>query len=181
MYIIKREIGIDCGHRIPTHGSKCANLHGHRYRVIAECASTQLQEGQDNEQSGMVLDFGFLKGVMMDHIDRLCDHGMILCVDDDYSYILLKPESRLEADLLIGPVKDWHSRYYFQEGDRGSPTKLLVVGFLPTAENLARFWFELMEADVGRLSGNLAKLASVEVWETPNCSAYYYSKERVTL
>jgi 6-pyruvoyltetrahydropterin/6-carboxytetrahydropterin synthase len=148
--------------------------------VIAECAAQSLQEGSDNEQSGMVLEFSFLKEVMMNHIDRLCDHGMILSIQDKYCSLLLTPRAAQEAVILLGTTTAF-ANYYFQNGSRGAPTKLLVVGFLPTAENLARFWFELMEADIERLSNNLAKLVSVEVWETPNCSAFYYPKEKVAL
>ncbi len=128
----------------------------------------------------MVLEFSFLKEVMMDHIDRLCDHGMILSVQDEYCRQFLSPTSFSEALTLLGVSKKF-SNHYFREGNRGAPTKLLVVPFLPTAENLARFWFELMEDDIERLSNGQAKLVSVEVWETPNCSAYYYPKESVKL
>ena len=76
---ITREIGIDAGHRVPDHGSKCRNIHGHRYRVLATCEGPLARVG---EQTGMVLDFGFLKEEMMTQIDAPCDHGMIMAASD---------------------------------------------------------------------------------------------------
>ena len=34
---LTRRIGIDMGHRVPDHGSKCRNPHGHRYEILATC------------------------------------------------------------------------------------------------------------------------------------------------
>ncbi len=63
MYTMSREIGIDAGHRVPTHGSKCKNLHGHRYTIQAICKAGFLQS--EGEQKAMVIDFGFLKEEML--------------------------------------------------------------------------------------------------------------------
>lgn len=168
-FSICREIGIDAGHRVPTHGSKCANLHGHRYKIVAECTSTELHDS--GEQSDMVLDFGFLKEVMMDRIDKFCDHGMILWCKDPYFGILAGlrvASSAIAEHILSGRVP-----YWFDEGNRGNPTKLLIVGFIPTAERLAEFWFNQMSGDVEILSNGLATLSKVSVHETPQCVAHY--------
>jgi 6-pyruvoyltetrahydropterin/6-carboxytetrahydropterin synthase len=168
-YTIKREIGIDAGHRIPTHGSKCAHLHGHRYRVIAEVSANNLHS--QGEQSGMVLEFAFLKKVMMDQIDRLCDHGLILFKEDPIldKFTILSPH-RLAAEVA-------EKGYYFKAGHNPPidmmDMKLLVIPHIPTAENLADFWYHLMQPEVLRESQNNAKLISVEVHETPNCIATY--------
>ena len=63
LYTVARQIGIDAGHRIQTHGSKCRHLHGHRYLIEAVCEAGHLHQG--GEQTDMVLDFGFLKEEMM--------------------------------------------------------------------------------------------------------------------
>src|SRR5262245_26860983 len=99
---ITREIGIDAGHRVTWHGSKCRNLHGHRYTVQA-LGSGPL--GGEGEQLGMVLDFGFLKEEMLAEIDAPCDHGMILWIDDpilrefEASRMLDKPLAELSAQV----------------------------------------------------------------------------------
>lgn len=166
-FTVSREIGIDMGHRVPTHGSKCHNLHGHRYRIIATCLAPAL--ATVGEQKDMVLDFGFLKDIMMQRIDAVCDHGMVLWVDDPW----------LDKFLIKDNVQ--HVRQQLDRGERhvsilevrDVQTKLCIVPFIPTAERLSRWWFELMEADVRERSNNAAILEKVEVFETPNCSAVF--------
>ena len=77
--LITREIGIDMAHRVTHHGSKCKNIHGHRYTIHAMVKGPLFESG---EQQGMVLDFGFLKEEMMKQIDVPCDHGTTLWIDD---------------------------------------------------------------------------------------------------
>ena len=141
VFSITREIGIDAGHRVPLHGSKCRSLHGHRYTVQATCEGTLAEAG---EQDGMVLDFGFLKDEMMVEIDTPCDHALILWCEDP----------------LVGVLT----------GHEGCG-KLYVLNSTPTAENLARHWFErLAPRVVARSEGN-ATLVNIRVFETPNCWA----------
>lgn len=181
-FAIQRSIEIDAGHRVPTHGSKCANLHGHRYKVVAEVVSQTLigkpaegrflhlpNEPQDSAdvQTDMVLDFGFLKDIMVEHIDLLCDHGMILWCNDPWTKVFLNREDPV---ILKSPTD-----YLVQEGVRGDPPKLLVVSFIPTAERLAEFWYGLMKEDVHVRSQRQAHLNRVIVHETPNCHAVYPS------
>ncbi len=140
---ITREIGIDAGHRVPQHGSKCRSLHGHRYTVQATCRGPLITGG---EQDGMVLDFGFLKEEMMAEIDGPCDHALILWHQDTL------------VDALLG-----------QEGC----TKLYLVPFSPTAENLAKHWFGRLAPRVSARSQGAAALVNLRVLETPNCWADY--------
>lgn len=143
-YTITRKIGLDCGHRVWTHGSKCKNFHGHRYEIMAECGALKLSG--EGEQSGMVLDFGFLKELMMEEIDAPCDHGMIIDIHD--------PE-----------YEGWMRNF--------SGYKTYVVDFIPTAENLAEHWFTRLENGVKVASNGRAELLSVIVQETPNSVAVY--------
>ena len=79
-FSITRSIGVDYGHRVMTHGSKCKSIHGHRGTIEVTCTGSSLH--QSGEQSEMVLDFGFLKEVMMNVIDKSIDHGFVACIDD---------------------------------------------------------------------------------------------------
>lgn len=168
-HLITREIGIDMGHRVTHHGSKCRNLHGHRYTIQATCSGPLFVEG---EQQGMVLDFGFLKEEMMNEIDDPCDHGMCLWIEDPF------------VDILAGDAT-FHRRMIEQKGysqitkvvglPGGATTggKFYIVPFVPTAENLARHWFQRLAPQVVKRSEGYATLSSLKVWETPNCSAQY--------
>jgi 6-pyruvoyltetrahydropterin/6-carboxytetrahydropterin synthase len=161
-HLISREIGIDAAHRVTFHGSKCRNIHGHRYTVQAWCSGPLAAEG---EQAGMVLDFGFLKDVMMREIDEPCDHGLILWVGDPFT-----PEFRPSVLTGVSELHCADAGFWAGQGNFG---KLYLVSFVPTAENLARHWFGRMARPVRDRSGDRAELVGVKVWETPNCWAAY--------
>jgi 6-pyruvoyltetrahydropterin/6-carboxytetrahydropterin synthase len=145
-HLITRRIGIDMGHRVPDHGSKCRNLHGHRYEIEATCEGPLADIG---EQRGMVLDFGFLKSAMMDVIDAQFDHALCLSRYD--------PMLDSIVDNVLKPFRQKH----------------VIVPFTPTAENLARHWFMLLTPKVHSRSDGRARLTEVKVWETPNGTATY--------
>jgi len=160
-HLITREIGIDAGHRVTYHGSKCRNIHGHRYTIQATCAGPLFDQG---EQEGMVLDFGFLKEEMMDVIDGACDHG----------FIMWNKDPLLGTFLNMDPATLTHET----EAHRITETavgKMYVVPFVPTAENLARHWFDLLAKRVNERTDGQARMYQITVWETPNCSAQYPS------
>lgn len=170
-YTVTRQIGIDAGHRIATHGSKCRHLHGHRYLIEATCRAAHLH--QAGEQTGMVLDFGFLKEEMLSIIDGPCDHGFIVAWDDTEVLGLFVPAGK--------SLETWQEELRLTIRGAGFCTpadcrlgqKLYVVPFQPTAECLARHWFERLRPTVDRRSDGLATLERIRVWETPNCYAEY--------
>ena len=110
----------------------------------------------------MVIDFGFLQKAMMDTIDEYCDHGMVLWIEDPLVPILY-PE--------IVQLIDWKNADQVQFFPQGTSAtgKLVLTPFVPTAENLAKWWFELLQTatPVG------ISMISVKVWETPNCYSVY--------
>ena len=164
---ITRFIDIDAGHRIMTHGSKCRHLHGHRYRIEAEAEAPEVQPS--GEQTGMVLDFGFLKEEMTNLIDVPCDHGFMASVEDRELLAMFAPP--------IPDLDEWLALLAADVGRQGFArplstrlgTKLYVVPFQPTAECLARHWYQLLTEPVKRRSLGMARLTRVRVWETPNC------------
>lgn len=163
-HTISREIGIDMGHRVTNHGSKCRNLHGHRYRIIATCSGGLITEG---EQEGMVLDFGFLKSIMMEEIDKHFDHGTALWADDPLlahelgpAYYSIREQAKQKGLVALADGWRWG--------------KLVVTADVPTAENLARLWFTLLKRPAERhMNDSDGELVSVTVWETPNCYVVY--------
>ena len=169
-FLIDRQITIDAGHRVMTHGSKCRNIHGHTYRVHAICEG----ELNNGEQEGMVLDFGFLKEIMLQEIDAYCDHGFICSSKDEQVLKMFTPWSdpiTTYCDYWESQPKDEYGAILTKETVDNS--KLYIVPFIPTAENLAKHWYERLKKPVNERSGGLAKIAKVVVWETPNCNASY--------
>ena len=170
LHTITRRIEIDAGHRVPHHGSKCFNLHGHRYVIEAECAGPLAEDG---EQTGMVLDFGFLKAAMVSEIDEQCDHTFIFAWWDDlclHMFLGDQPRPHIEHE-----IRHAFGGVLVRYKPDGSDKELCyyVTNFSPTAENLARHWFGRLAPKVRDLSKGRATLQSIRVHETPNCMAEY--------
>jgi 6-pyruvoyltetrahydropterin/6-carboxytetrahydropterin synthase len=71
MHEIYLETTFDAGHRVVGHKGKCANLHGHTYRVQILAESNALVG------PGFVVDFGDLKDVVNEW-----DHKLLLWEED---------------------------------------------------------------------------------------------------
>ncbi|MCC5858811.1 MAG: 6-carboxytetrahydropterin synthase [Ectothiorhodospiraceae bacterium] len=167
---ISRRIEIDAAHRIPEHGSRCRHLHGHRYVVEALAESVTLVDA--GVQRGMVLDFSFLKELMIAEIDRPCDHGMMLWVEDHQVLDRLAPERAGEQwqQSLRDVVAE---QGYCETCDNALGTRLYLLPEPPTAEVLAEHWFARLAPGVRDRSHGRARLVRVTVWETPNCRAEF--------
>ena len=141
--LVTKTIGIDMGHRVPNHKSKCRNLHGHRYTVEVGVDDKVIQEAGDSSE-GMVIDFGDLKKVMMSEIDQNFDHGFVM----------------YDGDSLYDDF-----RQFAEDG-----MKIIFVPFIPTAENLAKHWYYLLRKELDERN---IKIKYVKVWETPSSTATY--------
>ena len=146
IFTVTREIGIDAGHRIMTHGSKCRHLHGHRYQIEATAEARALHD--HGEQTGMVIDFSFLKDEMLAEIDTPCDHGFIACCDDAELLRLFAPEEADPEIWLAALRHEARSQGFATPGRCKLGTKLYVIPGQPTAETLARHWFERLATRV---------------------------------
>jgi 6-pyruvoyltetrahydropterin/6-carboxytetrahydropterin synthase len=141
---IRKEVEFDTGHRVPDHKSKCRNPHGHRYRVRATCEGSIVDDAGSSDH-GMLVDFGDLKAWLTEHIHDVLDHGFMVYEHDE------PMRQALEGH-------DW---------------RVIVVPFIPTAENLARWcWQQLAPVIDSHWRGNL-RLTLIEVWETPTGVATY--------
>ena len=70
MYQLTKSVTFDAAHRLRDYVGKCANLHGHTYKL--EVAVT----GEKVDEVGMVYDFYDLKKLMQGVVDQL-DHKFI--------------------------------------------------------------------------------------------------------
>lgn len=170
-FSITRRLEIDAAHRIPDHASKCRHLHGHRYVIEAECEAPAVLEA--GAERGMVMDFSFLKELMLRHIDAPCDHGLLASVDDTALLRRLAPDPG-DADAWLTRLRGAVAREGFcATEDAALGGRLYVIDGPPTAEVLARHWYGRLAPAVSERSSGRAALASITVWETPNCRARY--------
>lgn len=137
MYGLKTEAAFDSAHFLTDYYGKCENLHGHRWRVEVTLEQADLQT--QGTMRDMVLDFGVFKKAVRTLADEL-DHTFLV------------EEGSLKPETLTALESEGFS--------------LTVLPFRTTAENLARYIFERLEADG-------FPVAEVEVDETPNNRAFY--------
>jgi len=145
--LITKEIEIDMAHRVPNHKSKCRNLHWHRYKIEV-WVDDKLIDEKGSSSEWMVIDFWDLKLVMIEELDERFDHWAVF-----YSKDIYRDDLERMIDLWVQ-----------------NPTKLHFVSFIPTAENLCRYWFNLIEAP---LKERGVKIKHLKVWETPTSTAIY--------
>ena len=145
--LITKEIEIDMAHRVCFHKSKCRNLHGHRYKIEAGVDDKVIQE-EGRSDYWMVIDFWDLKQILIKEIDKKFDHWAIFYNKDVYRPLL---------EQMIN-LQDQN------------PNKIHYVSFMPTAENLCKFWFELLQP---KLKEKGIKLAHIKIWETPTSTAIF--------
>lgn len=142
--LITKQIEIDMGHRVPNHKSKCRNLHGHRYKIEVGVDDKIIKTFGSSDE-GMVIDYGDLKQIMMEELDVKFDHGFVMYDKDE-----------------IEPL--------FRVLKKSQEMKIVFVPFIPTAENLAKYWYELIKP---RLKRKKIKIKFVRVFETPTSTATY--------
>ena len=137
MYGLRTQAAFDSAHFLTDYYGSCENLHGHRWHIEVTLAQERLQD--EGTMRDMVLDFGEFKRCVRTLADEL-DHTFLV---EEGS---LKPET---------------IRCLESEG-----FSLTILPFRTTAENLARYIFDRLEAQG-------LPVAEVEVDETPNNCAFY--------
>lgn len=140
---ITKVIEWDMGHRVPNHKGKCRNPHGHRYRLELTVAG-DVNETTGNSSEGMVDDFGDIKALMLGQIHDALDHGFMIFKDDD----------------VLTTFFSTHAEHGF---------KVIVVPFVPTAENISRWCWERLR----KALPDAIRIVNVRVFETPNSWANY--------
>lgn len=73
---IMRQVKFCAGHRLLNHEGKCANLHGHNYKVEFHITSNEI------DSLGRVVDFSVVNKLFKGWIDDHWDHGFILWDSD---------------------------------------------------------------------------------------------------
>ena len=137
---IRRWVETDTGHRVPNHRSKCRHMHGHRYRWEAELAGEVVGISGVSDE-GMLMDFGDVSKILTEVIHDVVDHAFVVYSEDNEA---------LSALEMMAPEH-----------------RTVIVDFVPTAENLAKWAFEQVEPHIKSSYGNELRLVAIHVRETP--------------
>lgn len=140
---ITRRLEFDAGHRIPDHASQCRHLHGHRYAIEITLAG-EIIATAGLAVTGMVMDFAEVKSIAKAHIVDVWDHA----------FLVYRGDSAVLQFLSSMPDH-----------------KTVVLDCVPTAENLAREAFRILDPRYRDSYGNHLRLERVRLYETPNCWA----------
>lgn len=116
MYILRSEHSFDSAHFLSGYEGKCANIHGHRWRILAEVCSEKLIES--GQLRGMVVDFGDLKKDLKEIVDNL-DHALII-------------EKGSMRETTLNCLKE--------DGFR-----IIEVDFRPTAESFGKYFYNKLK------------------------------------
>ncbi len=146
--IVVKQIEWDMGHRVMNHNSKCNNIHGHRYKVEIALEGN-LITNKGNSSQGMVIDFGDIKKIAMEHVHDVLDHSFMIW----------------EKDQLL--VKFFNDNPEF---------KKIVVPFTSTAENIAKWIFDQLDDKFRDTFKTDLRLKWVKLWETPTGYVIYEKK-----
>lgn len=72
MFRLSKEFQFEASHRLDGHDGKCANLHGHTWRLIVEIAGEELIEV--GPKAGMLMDYSDLKAIVQPIVEESLDH-----------------------------------------------------------------------------------------------------------
>ena len=134
--LITRRLEFDAGHRIPNHASQCKHLHGHRYAIeITLSGDIITTEGQSEQ--GMVMDFSEVKAIARQHVVDRWDHAFLVWRGDAVvaNFLAELPEH-----------------------------KTVVLDAVPTAENLARIAFSILDPLYRDSYGNHLHLERIRLY-----------------
>ena len=127
MYRLCTEESFDSAHFLKDYIGKCSNIHGHRWRVVAEIKSkTVCESGQTR---GMVIDFGDFKGFLRVLTEEL-DHKLIVEKDSLKPALLamLREENFAVAEVDFRPTAEEFARYFYMRfKDEGYPISCVTV------------------------------------------------------
>lgn len=118
MFKLKSEVQFDMAHYLSGYSGKCANIHGHRYRLIAKIGSKTLQ--QEGQCRGMVDDFSNFKKALK-IIKNTFDHKLVI-------------ENNEEGRKIEERLKDLTNNF-----------DIYFVDYRPTAEEMSRDIFNRLK------------------------------------
>lgn len=142
----------------------CRHFHGHNADV------TVFVESEELDFKGMVIDFKEL-GFVKKFLDDVVDHKMIVDINDPALSIffpLVKDKSYLVGNKYYSFI-DYSLYNRLSTREQEVYSGLIIVDFIPTSENLAKWIFGYVQDTLG----DFAKVKKVQLWETPKSCAEY--------
>lgn len=119
MFKIKNRIEFDTAHYLSGYEGKCANIHGHRYKLVVSICSESLRS--EGHSRGMVEDFSIIKHVLKD-VEAFFDHKLLIEDNEDGRHV---------AEALKAMPNGF---------------EIVMMPFRPTCEEMSRYIFEMLRS-----------------------------------
>jgi 6-pyruvoyltetrahydropterin/6-carboxytetrahydropterin synthase len=74
---ITKIFSFEAAHALKDYDGPCKNIHGHSYKLWVTVS------GRVNRETGILIDFGFLKNIIYDNIISAFDHRLLLHAEDE--------------------------------------------------------------------------------------------------
>lgn len=113
MYYLKTEQSFDSAHFLHGYHGKCANIHGHRWKIVVTIKNEKLLD--DLQNKSMVVDFGDLKADLK-------------IITDSFDHALIIEEGSLSNKLYQALIEE--------------NFRIINLPYRPTAENLAKYIYD---------------------------------------
>ena len=177
MYRIHRSIDISFSHHVRGHSGPCVNIHGHTWKFEVCAAAETL------DREGFVIDFGLLKGRVLQPCFKLLDHSLAVGMD---TFAELEGPLAPVGERLLASRRAIHGDRTFPEQTgltlHGATNrfpggmKLTVFPFNPSSERLAEWLYGLAHE---ALADDRVRIAYTRIYETlhPVESVAEYSVE----
>ncbi len=117
MYRLKTSADFDSAHFLAGYEGKCANIHGHRWKIEAEFAGCELVSS--GTERDMLIDFGDIKSA-------------VRALADSFDHALIYEEGSLRAETVSAL--------------NAENFRLIPVSFRPTAERFAEYFYGQLRA-----------------------------------
>lgn len=104
--LIAKEFIFDAAHNLLNYEGKCANLHGHTYRL-------QVVLSGKVQKNGLVMDFEIIKNIVNKKVISVLDHKYIndIIKQSSAENISMWIWDHLKKDLPLYEIKLWESSY----------------------------------------------------------------------
>lgn len=110
MFKIRSEVQFDMAHYLSGYQGKCANIHGHRYRLVVTFSSEDLHT--DGQLRDMVEDFTVVKKALKE-IGEAFDHKLVIEDNEEGSRLCRELEEYAVVLVPYRPTAERMAQYIY--------------------------------------------------------------------
>lgn len=91
---LTKEFEFEMSHALDEYQGLCRNLHGHSYKLFVTVIGDYIKNPQENS-SGMMLDFKYLKKLVEENIILDFDHAVVLHKNSVFANVLKQTDTKM--------------------------------------------------------------------------------------